>query len=176
MRITDGADLVGKVAIQIEEREVESPRQKRTNCALPAPPGRMSRIISRSSDRLARAPKVQIGSDEILVQPPRGLKDDAVQIDNPGRTVRQQPIGTTRNVGSNDADAVLSRQSDVDILASAVTSALVGGSPLFVGMNRALAPRAAIVLAGSTWLESLQMTMPNVSSPMPNTGIWSPAS
>jgi hypothetical protein len=33
---------------------------------------------------------------------------------------------------------------------------------LFVGTKIAVAPRPAMILAGSAWLESLQMTMPNV--------------
>ena len=53
-------------------------------------------------------------------------------------------------------------------LAFAASSApfLLAGSPLFVGTNNAVAPCSAIRLANSGWLESLQIAMPNVSSPI----------
>jgi len=57
--------------------------------------------------------------------------------------------------------------------ASAASSAAARpcGSALLVGMNRAAAPFAARMRAGSRKLESLQMRMPNVRAPVVKTGI-----
>ena len=61
------------------------------------------------------------------------------------------------------------------VLACAAMSAFSGGRPLFEGMNSAVAPFQAIILAGSGWFESLQIMIPNVSPSIWNTGSRSPA-
>jgi hypothetical protein len=57
-------------------------------------------------------------------------------------------------------------------LACATTSgrARWAGRPLFVGTNKAVAPLAAMMRAGSEKLESLQITIPNVTPLTAKTG------
>jgi hypothetical protein len=94
-----------------------------------------------------------------------------------GRAVRYEPARPPRHVRADDPQPSSAARATSTRRAWAATSAGTcgGGSALWVGTNSALAPRAAVRRAGSAKLESLQMTMPNVSPSTANTGTSAPA-
>ena len=150
--VPDVADPVSKMPIQVNESEVESLRQSAPIVLLPPHQGR---LVESSVDRAIVRPKrrnVEIRNDKILVQSPRRLRYGSVQIDNPRRPIRNQVIGTTRDVSSNDVNTVPYRRAISTLLASGATSTLFGGSPLFVGMNTTLRPeRPSFLPALRSW-------------------------